>query len=90
MCLVRNKVNIQIYASHGGTAQQFKLAAGTGDQCVQNKSGREMAIAQKRIFDEWLPSSNYRHAQTMEIECFPYPGRRDDPNYKFEVWIPII
>lgn len=51
---------------------------------------REMEITWKRIFDEWLPSVNYRHAQTMEIECFPYQGRRDDPNFRFEVWVPIV
>lgn len=48
-----------------------------------------MADAWKRIFTEWLPTSNYIYAETIDIECFPYPGNKWDEDFKFEVWIPI-
>ncbi len=49
-----------------------------------------MSDAWKRIFTEWLPTSNYRHAETLEIECFPYAGDKSKADFKFEIWIPIV
>jgi AraC family transcriptional regulator len=31
-----------------------------------------MADAWKRIFSEWLPTSSYKYAETIDVECFPY------------------
>ncbi|WP_105615057.1 AraC family transcriptional regulator [Vallitalea okinawensis] len=49
-----------------------------------------MAEAWKRIFSEWLPTSDYKHAESIEIECFPNAGNKHDDDYKFEVWIPVV
>lgn len=43
----------------------------------------------KRIFDEWFPSSNYQHAETMEIECFQSDGNRGSSNFHCEIWVPV-
>lgn len=49
-----------------------------------------MADAWKRIFTEWLPISNYKYAEGIDIECFPYPGDKRSDDFKFEVWIQVI
>lgn len=49
-----------------------------------------MADAWKRIFTEWLPTSDYKHAEAIEIECFPYGGNKHTDNFKFEIWIPVV
>lgn len=47
-------------------------------------------IAWKRIFTEWLPTSNYEYAQAIDIECFPNDGFKGAEDYKFEIWLPVI
>lgn len=42
-----------------------------------------------RIFDEWLPSLDYSHARTMEIECFKHNGDKQMNGFKYEIWIPV-
>lgn len=42
-----------------------------------------------RIFSEWFPATGYEHAEGPELEVY-YDGKPDDPNYRCEVWIPII
>lgn len=49
-----------------------------------------LETAWKRIFTEWLPTSNYKYAETIDIECFPYDGNKEANNYKFEIWLPVI
>lgn len=49
-----------------------------------------MADAWKRIFSEWLPTSQYEYAETIDIECFPYEGNRAAEDFKFEIWLPVI
>lgn len=44
----------------------------------------------KRIYGEWLPSTRYTHAETIEIECFQYGDNKRDEDFRFELWIPII
>ena len=44
----------------------------------------------KRIFTEWLPTSNYKHAETTEIECFSHSGDKRSVDFKFELWIPVV
>lgn len=44
----------------------------------------------KRIFAEWLPTSNYKYAGPIDIECFCYPGDRRDEDFRFEIWIPVV
>jgi AraC family transcriptional regulator len=44
----------------------------------------------KRIFTEWLPTSNYKYAESIDIEYFPYEGSKGAEDYKFEIWLPII
>lgn len=46
--------------------------------------------AWKRIFTEWLPTSNYKYAETIDIECFPYAGNKGTSDFKFEIWLPVI
>lgn len=49
-----------------------------------------MADAWKRIFSEWLPTSNYKYAETIDIECFSYVGDKRSADFKFEIWLPVI
>lgn len=51
--------------------------------------GLTMESLWTRIFDEWLPSLEYNHAQTMEIECFKYNGDKQSEQFKYEIWIPV-
>ncbi|MDL4840164.1 AraC family transcriptional regulator [Aquibacillus rhizosphaerae] len=44
----------------------------------------------KRIYSEWFPATNYKHAGTAEIEV--YPPQKNDPfsvDYKTQIWVPI-
>ncbi len=43
----------------------------------------------RHIFQEWLPSSGYEHADAPDLEVYP-PGDPNSVNYRCEVWIPII
>ena len=43
----------------------------------------------RRIYSEWLPSTKYSHAGTIEIECFQYSDNKRDEDFRFEIWIPI-
>lgn len=43
----------------------------------------------KRIYSEWLPSSRYEHAGTIELELYP-KGDGFDNDYKSEIWIPVV
>lgn len=52
--------------------------------------GTAMEGLWKRIYGEWLPSTRYTHAGTMEIECFQYGDDKMDEEFRFEIWIPII
>lgn len=49
----------------------------------------EIADGWKRIFTEWLPTSNYKYLGKTDIECFPHSGNRQDSNFKFEIWISV-
>jgi len=51
--------------------------------------GTKIQETWKRIFHEWFPATNYEHAIIPELEVYP-PGNIMDPNYKLEIWIPII
>jgi AraC family transcriptional regulator len=42
-----------------------------------------------KIFQEWFPSTNYKHANAPDIEVYP-PGYPLSPDYKCEVWVPLI
>lgn len=44
---------------------------------------------QKRIITEWLPASGYEYADAPDIEVYP-AGDITAPDYKCEVWLPII
>ncbi|WP_167959078.1 AraC family transcriptional regulator [Anaerosporobacter faecicola] len=50
---------------------------------------KTMADLWSRIFREWLPTSGYRHAETVEIECFRNQGNRQAEDFQYEIWIPI-
>ncbi len=43
----------------------------------------------KNIFSEWFPAIGYEHADAPELEIY-YPGDTTAPDYKTEVWIPIL
>lgn len=43
----------------------------------------------ERIFQEWFPATGYEHACAPELEVYP-PGDLNAPDYKCEVWIPIV
>ncbi|MDR2806193.1 MAG: GyrI-like domain-containing protein [Dysgonamonadaceae bacterium] len=42
-----------------------------------------------RIFNGWLPSSGYQHADAPEIERYS-DGDMSSPDYKSEIWIPVV
>ena len=42
----------------------------------------------KRVYDEWLPSSDYELAQTCDIERYT-AGDNSRPDYVSEIWIPV-
>lgn len=44
---------------------------------------------QKRIVTDWLPTSGYEYADAPDIEVYP-AGDTSSPNYKCEVWLPIV
>jgi AraC family transcriptional regulator len=43
----------------------------------------------QRIYKEFLPSSNYNHAGTADLEVY-YPGNTAAADYRCEVWIPVV
>ncbi len=43
----------------------------------------------KRIYAEWLPNSEFTHANLPEIEYY-YSDDSFLPNYKTEIWIPLV
>lgn len=43
----------------------------------------------ERIFQEWFPATGYEHADGPELEVYP-PGDLNGPDYKCEIWIPIV
>lgn len=49
-----------------------------------------MTDAWRRIFSEWLPESDYKYAETIDIECFSYPGDKRSDDFLYEIWIPIV
>lgn len=42
-----------------------------------------------RIFSEWFPASGYEHAKSPELEVY-LAGNTDSPDYKSEIWIPVV
>lgn len=44
---------------------------------------------QKRVISEWLPSSGYEYAQAPDIEVY-FLGDQSAPNYRSEVWLPVV
>lgn len=48
-----------------------------------------MQTVWKKIFNEWFPSTGYKHADAPELEVY-YPGNPNDENYKSEIWIPVV
>ena len=43
----------------------------------------------QRIFQEWFPSTNYEHACGPELEVY-LDGDSSAPDYRCEIWIPIV
>lgn len=43
----------------------------------------------ERIFQEWFPATGYEHADGPELEVYP-PGDLNAPDYRCEVWIPVV
>lgn len=44
---------------------------------------------QQRIITEWLPVSGYEYADAPDIEVYP-EGDQNSPDYKCEVWLPVV
>ncbi|MDR1132680.1 MAG: GyrI-like domain-containing protein [Synergistaceae bacterium] len=42
----------------------------------------------KQVFNEWLPSSGYQHADAPEMEWYSV-GDMSSPDYRSEIWIPV-
>ena len=43
----------------------------------------------ERIYSEWFPLTCYEHAAAPELEVY-LEGNVNDPDYRSEIWIPII
>ena len=43
----------------------------------------------KKIFSEWFPSTGYEHANISELQVY-LPGDMQGPDYRCQVWVPII
>lgn len=43
----------------------------------------------QRIFQEWLPATDFKHGDAPEIEVY-FPGDPSAQDYKCEVWIPVV
>jgi len=43
----------------------------------------------KKIFADWLPNSNYQHADSPELEFYP-PHDVNDDQWPCEIWIPVV
>ncbi|RUS49226.1 helix-turn-helix domain-containing protein [Cohnella sp. AR92] len=43
----------------------------------------------RRVFEEWFPSTGYTHAEGPELEVYP-EGDTSSPDYRCEVWVPIV
>jgi AraC family transcriptional regulator len=41
------------------------------------------------IFNEWLPSSGYRHAEAPEMEWYS-AGDMSSSDYRSEIWVPVM
>lgn len=41
------------------------------------------------IFSDWMPSSEYKHANGPELEIY-YPGDPQAADYQSEVWVPVV
>ncbi len=48
-----------------------------------------MQTLQQRIISEWLPGSGYEYAAAPDIEVY-FPGDQTSPEYRSEVWLPIV
>lgn len=44
---------------------------------------------QQRIITEWLPSSGYEYAAAPDVEVY-FEGDQSSPDYRSEVWLPIV
>lgn len=42
----------------------------------------------RRIFNEWLPATEYELTDSPEIECYPY-GDINSDKYRMQIWMPI-
>lgn len=57
---------------------------------VNGTGGKAFGEAWMRINTEWLPTSGYKHINDYELEIFPMDKSSDDPDYKSEIWIPVV
>ena len=44
---------------------------------------------QQRILSQWLPNSGYEYADAPDIEVY-FEGDLQSPDYKSEVWLPVV
>ena len=69
---------------------EYRVPAGTWAvfPCV-GPMPSAMQTLQQRIVSEWLPSSGYEYAAAPDIEVY-FPGDQSSPEYRSEVWLPIV
>jgi AraC family transcriptional regulator len=75
-------------APAGMVEKEIPTATWAVFQSIGPMPGAIQAVTQ-RIFSEWFPATGYEHADAPELEVYP-PGNGSDPNYRCEVWIPIV
>ncbi|MEA4815733.1 MAG: AraC family transcriptional regulator [Lachnospiraceae bacterium] len=70
--------------------EEYEIPAGTWAvfECVGSMP-QAIQELQKRIVAEWLPTSGYEYANAPDIEVY-FEGDIKSPEYRSEVWLPIV
>lgn len=70
-------------------ASRFSVPASTwGKFTIRGPVSSSLQPAIRKIFDEWLPGSGWKHAGTAELEYYA-DGNPEAPDYVSEYWIPL-
>jgi len=72
--------NMESYTVPAGTWAVF-TSIGAMPYAIQN--------LQKRIINEWLPTSGYEYANAPDIEVY-FDGDQQADDYRCEVWLPVV
>ena len=69
-----------------GGFEEYIIPASTWAIFSGSGTGQSIQDLERRIFEEWLPTSGYEYANAPDIEVYLNPDPQDT---KYEVWIPV-